>query len=385
MKKLLVLIMAAVMMVSVAACGAKPALKATDKNVQSEEKSEAVESNSEEATEESAESAEEIVEEQVEESSAVSEPVSTAIPLKAGETVSVADVCEFFVDYTNITKDVMPPAPGSFYSHYEAEDGKVYVDLCVSYKNLETSDADADEIMKGILIYGGQYEYTGFSMIEEESRSDFTYSNITSIAPLSTEYLHYLFEVPEEVENSGWDIKIVFMIEGTEYEVVVREGTTGETTAQSESAEQKTSGELKVGEVVAIANVCEFNVDYSAISAKVMPPVPGDFYSYYEAEDGKVYVDFCIAYKNLQSSDKAADEVMGAKLTYAGKYEYAGFSMIEEDGRGDFTYSNITSIAPLNTEYVHYLFEVPAEVETSTDPIAITFMINGNTYTYTVR
>ena len=214
--------MAAVMMVSVAACGAKSAPKATDKNVQSEEKSEAVESNSEEATEESAESAEEIVEEQVEESSAVSEPVSTAIPLKAGETVSVADVCEFFVDYTNITKDVMPPAPGSFYSHYEAEDGKVYVDLCVSYKNLETSDADADEIMKGVLIYGGQYEYTGFSMIEEESRSDFTYSNITSIAPLNTEYVHYLFEVPAEVEISTDPIAITFMINGNTYTYTVR-------------------------------------------------------------------------------------------------------------------------------------------------------------------
>ncbi len=59
--------------------------------------------------------------------------------------------------------------------------------------------------------------------------------------------------------------------------------------------------------------------------------------------------------------------------------------MIEEDRRSDFTYSNITSISPLCTEYVHYLFEVPEEVETSTDPVEISFTVDGNTYTYKVR
>ena len=323
--------------------------------------------------------------ETLEETNKDSSVVSSATALALAQTVSVADVCEFYVDYTNITKDVMPPTPGSFYSHYEAEDGKVYVDLCVSYKNLEATDVNADEIMKAVLIYGGQYEYSGFSMIEEENRSDFTYSNITSIAPLSTEYLHYLFEVPEEVESSDWDIKIIFMIEGSEYEVVVRDGSTGATASQSENAGDKTGGEVQDGEVIAVNGKCEFSVDYSAVTAKVMPPVPGDFYSYYEAEDGKVYVDFCIAYKNLEAGDKAADEVVNAKLTYAGKYEYTGFSMIEEDGRGDFTYANITAIAPLSTEYVHILFEVPAEVETSQESIEVLFNIGGNIYTYKVR
>ena len=76
---------------------------------------------------------------------------------------------------------------------------------------------------------------------------------------------------------------------------------------------------------------------------------------------------------------------MSAMLTYAGKYEYTGFSMIEESNRGDFTYSNITSIAPLTTEYLHYLCEVPAEAETSSEAIEIEFVIGGNTYSYKVR
>lgn len=146
----------------------------------------------------------------------------TGTPLVVGETITIKDECEFQIDYTNITDDVMPPNPGSWYSHYEADDGKVYVDFCLAYKNLATRDKDADEIINATLIYAGKYQYKGFSMIEEDSRGDFTYSGITNIAPLTTEYLHYLFEIPVEAENSGETIEIEFTISGNTYSYKVR-------------------------------------------------------------------------------------------------------------------------------------------------------------------
>ena len=239
--------------------------------------------------------------------------------------------------------------------------------------------------MSATLIYGGKYQYTGFSMIEEENRSDFTYSNITSVAPLCLEYLHYLFEVPAEVENSGSALEALLKIGGSEYRVVLRDETEAAEAPSGSNAVSKKNGAVENGEVISIDNVCEFYVDYSSITAKVMPPQPGSWYSYYEADDGKVYVDFCIAYKNCKSTNVGADEVISAKLTYADKYSYTGFSIIEEESRTDFTYSNITSIAPLSTEYVHYLFEVPEEVENSGKSVEITFTISSHTYTYTVR
>lgn len=310
---------------------------------------------------------------------------SSATSIVEKETISITDTCEFFVDYTNITNDVMPPQPGNWYSHYEAEKGKVYVDICVSYKNLATKSRSADEIINATLIYGGKYQYNGFSMIEEDNRGDFTYSSITSIAPLSQEYLHYLFEVPAEVETSDGALTILLNVEGTSYSVTVREGIEGEVASINENAVAKTSGTVKEGEIIAVANKCEFFVDYSDITDDVMPPQPGDWYSHYEAEDGKVYVDFCVGFKNWKTKDVNADDVMSAALTYAGKYEYTGFSMIEESNRGNFTYSSITSIAPLTTEYLHYLFEVPAEVGSSGEAIEIEFVIGENTYSYKVR
>ena len=91
---------------------------------------------------------------------------TTGTPLAAGETITIADECEFYLDYTDITDDVMPPKPGSWYSHYEAENGKTYIDICIAYKNLATKDKGADDILNATLIYAGKYQYNGFSMMK---------------------------------------------------------------------------------------------------------------------------------------------------------------------------------------------------------------------------
>ena len=364
-KKLFSILLAALILVSFAACGktdegtttAAPAGEATTENTTT-----ATPTTTTEAP--------------------TTQPVDNTPVVAVGET-NTTDKCEFTIDYVNITKDVMPPQPGNYYSHYEAEAGKVYVDFCVAYKNTDTANVGADDTISGKMIYDGKYEYTGFSMIEKESRSNFTYSNITSIAPLDTEYVHYLFSVPEDVETSGASIVLKMNIGGKDIKVNVREGS-GTSTQTTTAQLGKTSGAVTKGEVVVTKNA-EFNIDYSDITKDVMPPQPGNYYSHYEAEAGKIYVDVCFAYKNTSGNNVGADDVISAKLKYANKYDYTGFSMIEKESRSDFTYSNITNIAPLDTEYVHYLFAVPEEVGTSSEAIEITFSVDGNTYTYKVR
>lgn len=309
----------------------------------------------------------------------------SATPVSEQQTISVPDSYEFCVDSAVISSDIVPPKATGWYSHYEAEKGKVYVDLCIAYKNLASTSQDADEVLHGALIYSGKYQYSGFSTIEEDNRSDFTYSNITSISPLSTEYLHYLFKVPEEINDSNGDLTILFTVDSDPYTITVREGTTGEIDSLNQHATAKTGGSVRNGEVVAIRDNCEFFVDYAKITDDVVPPNPSDWYSHYAADEGKVYVDFCLGYKNWQEKAIGADDIISATLTYAGKYEYNGFSTIEEKNRGDFTYSNITSISPLCTEYLHYLFEVPAEVESSSEPVEIHFTIGKNEYSYLLR
>ena len=388
MKKIIVMLLAAGMCLSLIACGNISYQLNTEDSAEGSMENNVVVENIEinKETEKSEDIGKE-VEVEVEAEAEVAKEEEVVVdntPIIEVGGSAVTDTCEFMVDYVNITGNVIPPKPGSWYSHYEADDGKVYVDFCVAYKNTNTANIDADETISGLLIYNGKYEYKGFSMIEEDNRSDFTYSNITSIAPLSTEYVHYLFEVPKEVETSGAEIVLKMTIGGKDYKIIVREGNgvTEENTAPEQNS--KTSGEVAIGEVLKTKN-SEFNIDYSNITKDVIPPKPDSWYSHYEADEGKVYVDICFAYKNTGNKNVDADEVISAKLKYADKYEYTGFSMIEEDSRADFTYSNITSIAPLSTEYVHYLFEVPEEVSTSNNSIEIFFDIDGNSYTYKVK
>ena len=119
---------------------------------------------------------------------------------------------------------------------------------------------------------------------------------LPALPPLSEEYLHYLFEVPAEVETSKGALTILLNVEGTPYSVTVREGIEGEVASINANAVAKTSGTVKDGEIIAVANKCEFFIDYSNITDDVMPPQPGDWYSHYEADDGKVYVDFCVGF-----------------------------------------------------------------------------------------
>lgn len=135
-----------------------------------------------------------------------------------------------------------------------------------------------------------------------------------------------------------------------------------------------------------ITSTSEFYIEYNQITTTVLPGQPDGFYTYYEAETGNTYVDVCFAYTNKQNQSIRADQVItSAELEYKNQYTYRGFSVIEYDNRRSFTYTNITSISPLTTEYLHYLFEVPNEVESNNGSIDITFTIDGKDYIYTVK
>ena len=80
-----------------------------------------------------------------------------------------------------------------------------------------------------------------------------------------------------------------------------------------------------------------------------------------------------------------ADDVVGGTITYADEYEYNGFSIVEEQNRGSFTYSNITEISPLAKEYIHLLFEIPKEAAESNEEIIASIVVGKDIYKYKIR
>ena len=147
---------------------------------------------------------------------------NNTVKINLNDVISKDSKYEISVIGYNFSKKILPPNTSGYYSYYEAkEDGHQYLDIKLNYKNLAGSEIDADEVGSIKIKFADKYEYTSFSIIED-SDGDFTYSNITPIAPLTTGKLHYLFDIPDEVANSSESI-VAYITVGTEnYELVIR-------------------------------------------------------------------------------------------------------------------------------------------------------------------
>ncbi len=147
---------------------------------------------------------------------------NNVIKLNLNETATKDNKYELTVIGNNFGKTILPPNTSGYYRYYEAkEDGHQYLEVKYNYKNLGESGVTADDIATMTIKYDNKYEYTGFSVIED-SDSDFTYANITDIAPLTTGKLHYLFDVPDEVVNGSGSIIATIKCGSDTYEITLR-------------------------------------------------------------------------------------------------------------------------------------------------------------------
>ena len=95
------------------------------------------------------------------------------------------------------------------------------VEVKYDYKNLEESNDIKKKTASMTIKYDNKYEYTGFCVIEDAD-SDFTYANITNIAPLTIGKLHYLFDIPDEVAYGNGSIVATIKCGSDTYEIVLR-------------------------------------------------------------------------------------------------------------------------------------------------------------------
>lgn len=142
----------------------------------------------------------------------------------------------------------------------------------------------------------------------------------------------------------------------------------------------------KKGQVVVIDDFCELSIDGIKFAKKIIPPNPSGYYSYYEAKDeGTTYIDLIITVKSLLTTGKRAEDFASVKIIYNDKYEYKSFSIIEERGGSDFTYTSITPIEPLKKGTLHFLATIPDEVVDGTEPIIAIITIDDKEIHYKIR
>lgn len=138
-----------------------------------------------------------------------------------GQTISTENY-EATLNKVELSYDVQPENPPSYYNHYPAESGQVYVHVDMDIKNLQKQDMECDEIYSVVVDYNNGFTYKSFA-VAEDTDGDFTYANITSVTPLQTMGVHALVDCPQEVETSSGllYITITFM-DGSQYKYVIR-------------------------------------------------------------------------------------------------------------------------------------------------------------------
>ena len=186
----------------------------------------------------------------------------------------------------------------------------------------------------------------------------------------------------QELEEENADLKAQLEAAGA-----VAEPDDNEAPSDSATPAPQEDGQtISLGETVTIPDMCEFTVDHADLKKEVLPPNPDSYYSYYSEKDGMTYIDVAISTKNLRTTARGADEFGSVKAICGSGYEYSGFSTIEEPGGGDFTYTNITNVDPLETAVIHYLISIPNELADDTSAgIVLEITMLDQDYTLTVR
>lgn len=141
--------------------------------------------------------------------------------------------------------------------------------------------------------------------------------------------------------------------------------------------------QVELMEEFVIPDAFEFHVKESFVSKVIKYPHSTEYW--FEANDGEYLVDVGFTFKNIGTHPVTCDTIISANLVYANKYVYDGFIVCEDDNISGMAAPHVTSIAPLTTEYVHYLFEVPDEVAESDESLVIEFEIRDIKYSYIVR
>lgn len=126
--------------------------------------------------------------------------VQKGTPIAVGEVITT-DALEITIKNVELTNDVLPNDTSSYYTHYAAKTGNVYLHVSADVKNLSKQSLMCDELMEVTADYNSGYSYSSFPVVDS-SATGFTSANISLIAPLETVGMHFLIDCPQEVAES---------------------------------------------------------------------------------------------------------------------------------------------------------------------------------------
>ncbi len=134
-----------------------------------------------------------------------------------GETITGKDV-EVKIESANFSQKVEPPKKDMFYEYYQVKDSSnTYLYLVLDCKNISTIDLDASSVANVTVKYNGDYTYSSFSTIPDDTLG-FTYTSLTKIKPLTSQKIYYLAEMPKNIaDEKDTPVEIQIKVDNTTY------------------------------------------------------------------------------------------------------------------------------------------------------------------------
>lgn len=140
---------------------------------------------------------------------------------------------------------------------------------------------------------------------------------------------------------------------------------------------------ISIGDVIT-TNDYELTLNNIDFTYELLPKNTSSVYRSYPAESGKVYIHVDADVKNTMQRNIRIEELFTASALYDGKYQYNGFTIVDDDNSFEWV-GSYSAATPLETCGAHSLIACPVEVETSGKPVTISLLIGKTTYEYTLR
>jgi len=306
------------------------------------------------------------------------------------QAISMDNKVEMTILSNKVVDKIEPPSATGYYTYFDAGEGKKFVDVTANVKNLSDAAVKQNALFSA-KSYVDDAEYDCLIVTEKDNGQNLNqYTNVNNVNSQETVKYHIGAKMPEDVIQAGKTVKFVITVNDKKYayEVSIIDDENQKQEANSSTINLSNQGkEIQKAELLQIDGICELTIADTNIAAKIEPKNPTGIYTYYEADEGKVYFDLIADIKNLRGEAVKQAVVIGkATLIYDGQYEYEFGCAVEKDGGKDFDgYTNIHDINPLETLRYHIMAQVPSEVKDNDKKIDVKLSINGEDYIYHVR
>ena len=154
-----------------------------------------------------------------------------------------------------------------------------------------------------------------------------------------------------------------------------------------EESEEKTAKKpINVGDTISNDN-WEITLQRVELTEEALPNDTSSYYWSYEAADGTVLLDLVYDVKVVASKAKTLNDVFGgARVTYAGKYEYEGIDVYYDDEGGHLRNAARVAFDPLQTWQIHYMvYGIPEEAASNEETISALLLIDDQLWELNYR